>query len=547
MPDFASRRARAYQVYYEHMPLRAAQLPVGPTCSSIAGCSSARLSGVNVLDTRQYRSASGTGELPADRAGRRLLSECARSDADDRGRGTAGVVDRGTASGRRRTGTCSPTRCRSRPTTPTPIRAIRTFGGEKWDGYPPRSPADPGCPQRNADWATRSSSPATSTRISCGTCRRITCGLTPSPSRPSSSARRSAPAATARCRRCSADNANNPHLQFSDNHHGYVRCTVTPISGARTTVSCRLSSSRSTAASARSPRLSWRGDERAQSWRERTERAKGRSSLSGCRESRQLYDRVLRFVGAQPGLAGPTAIDSAAGADRSGPIESLAMRLGRRLSQWAGVVRRDPRLRKTPGVCRPQVRCSVYSFDDGIVSAGQGRRTGPASYRSGGCLTLNALSGQPLTSLLRLERERYRARRRDRTRAGPSAGGGRGSTRTCCRRSRKQQELPCCPACGTLAWSYHSLYDRRLRDLPWQGRREQSVHMDAAFLRFCPTARDLRRPALRFRAMLRGRKATRLAVWMHDGLFRVSFPGAVCPGAATRPGRSEAGHYQSVE
>jgi len=24
------------------------------------------------------------------------------------------------------------------------------------------------------------------------------------------------------------NNANNPHLQFSDNHHGYVRCTVTP-------------------------------------------------------------------------------------------------------------------------------------------------------------------------------------------------------------------------------------------------------------------------------------------------------------------------------
>jgi len=23
-------------------------------------------------------------------------------------------------------------------------------------------------------------------------------------------------------------NANNPHLRFSDNHHGYVRCTVTP-------------------------------------------------------------------------------------------------------------------------------------------------------------------------------------------------------------------------------------------------------------------------------------------------------------------------------
>src|SRR4030095_10475645 len=23
-------------------------------------------------------------------------------------------------------------------------------------------------------------------------------------------------------------NANNPHLRLSDNHHGYVRCTVTP-------------------------------------------------------------------------------------------------------------------------------------------------------------------------------------------------------------------------------------------------------------------------------------------------------------------------------
>jgi alkaline phosphatase D len=23
-------------------------------------------------------------------------------------------------------------------------------------------------------------------------------------------------------------NANNPHLRFTDNHHGYVRCTLTP-------------------------------------------------------------------------------------------------------------------------------------------------------------------------------------------------------------------------------------------------------------------------------------------------------------------------------
>ena len=42
----------------------------------------------------------------------------------------------------------------------------------------------------------------------------------------------------------------------------------------------------------------------------------------------------------------------------------------------------------------------------------------------------------------------------------------------------------------------------------------QTRHVDA-FLRLYPKARDLRRLALRFRAMLRWRKATRLAAWMH--------------------------------
>jgi hypothetical protein len=42
----------------------------------------------------------------------------------------------------------------------------------------------------------------------------------------------------------------------------------------------------------------------------------------------------------------------------------------------------------------------------------------------------------------------------------------------------------------------------------------QKRHVDA-FLRACPDARDLRRLALQFRAMLRWRKAKRLAAWMH--------------------------------
>jgi phosphodiesterase/alkaline phosphatase D-like protein len=50
--------------------------------------------------------------------------------------------------------------------------------------------------------------------------------------------------------------ANNRHLRFSDNQHGYVRCAVTPICGAPTTASCHRSRCPTMAASERSRRLS---------------------------------------------------------------------------------------------------------------------------------------------------------------------------------------------------------------------------------------------------------------------------------------------------
>jgi alkaline phosphatase D len=55
-PDFASRRARAYQVYYEHMPIRAAQSPVGPSLQLFRRVQFGEMLSVHVLDTRQYRS-----------------------------------------------------------------------------------------------------------------------------------------------------------------------------------------------------------------------------------------------------------------------------------------------------------------------------------------------------------------------------------------------------------------------------------------------------------------------------------------------------------
>lgn len=53
--DFLRRRAAAYQAYYEHMPLRAAQRPSGPNLTLYRSVSYGDLATFHVLDDRQYR------------------------------------------------------------------------------------------------------------------------------------------------------------------------------------------------------------------------------------------------------------------------------------------------------------------------------------------------------------------------------------------------------------------------------------------------------------------------------------------------------------
>ena len=53
--DFAERRAVAYQVYYEHMPLRASGIPNGPFLQLYRRLTFGNLVTFNVLDTRQFR------------------------------------------------------------------------------------------------------------------------------------------------------------------------------------------------------------------------------------------------------------------------------------------------------------------------------------------------------------------------------------------------------------------------------------------------------------------------------------------------------------
>ncbi|MDQ3630832.1 MAG: alkaline phosphatase D family protein [Actinomycetota bacterium] len=54
--EFLARRAAAFQAYYEHLPLRAPQRPVGPDLLLYRRATFGNLAEFNVLDTRQYRS-----------------------------------------------------------------------------------------------------------------------------------------------------------------------------------------------------------------------------------------------------------------------------------------------------------------------------------------------------------------------------------------------------------------------------------------------------------------------------------------------------------
>jgi len=59
---FLLRRAAAFQVYYEMMPLRRRSLPVGPTMRAYRRFAWGDLAQVNILDTRQYRSDQPCGD-----------------------------------------------------------------------------------------------------------------------------------------------------------------------------------------------------------------------------------------------------------------------------------------------------------------------------------------------------------------------------------------------------------------------------------------------------------------------------------------------------
>jgi alkaline phosphatase D len=65
-PEFAARRAAAYQAFYEHIPLRAASVPRNGAIRLHRRVGWGDLAEISLLDTRQYRSnqVCGDGEFP---------------------------------------------------------------------------------------------------------------------------------------------------------------------------------------------------------------------------------------------------------------------------------------------------------------------------------------------------------------------------------------------------------------------------------------------------------------------------------------------------
>lgn len=225
-PTFAERRARAYQVYYEHMPLRSTSLPMGPNLQLYRRLSFGDLAQVHVLDTRQYRSARAPANCDLSA---RLDGYC--PDALDPARTIVGDPQRDwLLDGLGRSRTSWNVLANQVPFAPNDTNAdpaIRTFGGEKWDGYPLDR-------QQVLDFlAARNLS---NTIVITGDVHQNFVRNVP----PDSINLDAAPVATEFIGTSISSggdrpiatvfggNANNPHLRFMDNHHGYVRCTLTP-------------------------------------------------------------------------------------------------------------------------------------------------------------------------------------------------------------------------------------------------------------------------------------------------------------------------------
>jgi alkaline phosphatase D len=223
---FVARRARAYQAYYEHMPLRLSSFPSGANLQLYRRVSFGDILKVHVLDTRQYRSH---GQPAGCTLAERVDGYC--PSALDTERKIMGDRQREWLIDGLGSSTASWNVLANQlifaPNDTNADPAIRTYGGENWNGYPferkqlldfiaakklYNTVVITGDVHQNfvrnvpPDYVNLDAEPIATelvgTSISSGGDRTLTTVY--------------------------GGNANNPHQQFQNNNHGYVRCTLTP-------------------------------------------------------------------------------------------------------------------------------------------------------------------------------------------------------------------------------------------------------------------------------------------------------------------------------
>ncbi|WP_205695670.1 alkaline phosphatase [Conexibacter sp. SYSU D00693] len=223
---FAARRAAAYQAYWEHMPLRRAQRPVGKDLPLFRRVSYGAMATFHVLDTRQHRDDQPPACPPQESdANGGFCTEALREGRTILGADQLDWLRSGLAGSRASWDVLA----QQVPVAPLdqdadPARK-RFHNPDKWDGYA----ADR---QRVTDALATVDGPVVITGdVHVNEVRDVP----PSPAHLDA-----APVATefigtsitsggdrALSTQVDPDLANNPHRRLLDNHHGYVRCTLT--------------------------------------------------------------------------------------------------------------------------------------------------------------------------------------------------------------------------------------------------------------------------------------------------------------------------------
>ena len=126
VPDFAARRAAAYQAWWEHQPVRLAP-PTGPDLRIYRSFDWGRLARFYVLDTRQYRTARRAARQP-----RPHLRRAHRTRAHDARRRAGGVARRGASPSPQATWNVL---ANQTVMTSMPL-AGALYNLDQWDGYP---------------------------------------------------------------------------------------------------------------------------------------------------------------------------------------------------------------------------------------------------------------------------------------------------------------------------------------------------------------------------------------------------------------------------